>query len=109
MHVGLASSMAPGHLALHVVLVRHGDLAGVQHTSCRLLRSIMHVCVYACMHICMYVCMCMLCVLDTCELISNDSVDYGLADYGLHGFENLSGTKHFFCLSILRSVYILDT
>ena len=36
------------------------------------------------------------CVLDTCELISNDSVDYGLADYGLHGFENLSRTKHFF-------------
>ena len=38
--MGLASSMAPGHLALHVVLVRHGDLAGVRHTSCRLLRSI---------------------------------------------------------------------
>ena len=37
--MGLASSMAPGHLALHVVLVRHGDLAGVRHTSCRLLRS----------------------------------------------------------------------
>ena len=49
------------------------------------------------------------CVLDTCELISNDSVDYGLADYGLHGFENLSRTKDFFCVSILRSVYILDT
>ena len=72
------------------------DLAGVCHTSCSSLRSIMHVCIYACMHICMYVCMCMLCVLDTCELISKDSADYGLADYGLHGFENLSRTKHFF-------------
>ena len=30
------------------------------------------------------------------ELISNDYADYGLADYGLHGFENLSRTKHFF-------------
>ena len=41
------------------------------------------------------VCVCV-CVLDTCELISNDYADYGLADYGLHGFENLSRTKHFF-------------
>ena len=38
-------------------------------------------------YMCIYVCVC---VLDTCELISNDSVDYGLADYGLHGFENVS-------------------
>ena len=30
-------------------------------------------------YICIYVCVC---VLDTCELISNDYADYGLADYG---------------------------
>ena len=48
---------------------------------------------YACM--CVFFCVC---VLDTCELISNDYADYGLADYGLHGFENLSRTKHFFLL-----------
>ena len=50
-------------------------------------------CIYACMCVCVCVCVC---VLDTCELISNDYADYGLADYGLHGFENLSRTKHFF-------------
>ena len=37
----------------------------------------MFICIY--IYICIYVCVC---VLDTCELISNDYADYGLADYG---------------------------
>ena len=48
------------------------------------------VCVYVYVYAVLYAC-----VLDTCELISNDSVDYGLADYGLHGFETLSSIYFF--------------
>ena len=51
------------------------------------------------LHACMCVCVCVcVCVLDTCELISNDYADYGLADYGLHGFEKLIKNKAFFLL-----------